>query len=291
MDDLQSLVERNTSSREGEAVQGREDPPRRARPVRGVAHVPGGDPDRGRASRAGRRDRRPHPRREREPLGGHDRGGSRTAEDDGERDRAAASSTSRPFGSSARRQTGCRTTSTRLRELFGLDPGSEPLEGAQAEVTELDERRRAGAGRSDAVRIATRSSALALAQAGAVAEASAAPSWFTSRTSTARSATRRASSRTVEEALRDGRADLGVHSAKDLPGECPTTWHWSGCRCARTRPTPSSARRLRSPTCRGRARRHRKPPAPLAAAGASPRPGGGRDPRQRGHAASKARRR
>ncbi|MDQ3759194.1 MAG: glutamyl-tRNA reductase [Actinomycetota bacterium] len=30
-----------------------------------------------------------------------------------------------------------------LRELFGLDPGSEPLEGAQAEVTELDERRRA----------------------------------------------------------------------------------------------------------------------------------------------------
>ena len=30
-----------------------------------------------------------------------------------------------------------------LRELFGLDPGSEPLEGARAEVTELDERRRA----------------------------------------------------------------------------------------------------------------------------------------------------
>lgn len=30
-----------------------------------------------------------------------------------------------------------------LRELFGLDPGSGPLEGARAEVTELDERRRA----------------------------------------------------------------------------------------------------------------------------------------------------
>ena len=30
-----------------------------------------------------------------------------------------------------------------LRELFGLDPDSEPLEGREAEVTELDERRRA----------------------------------------------------------------------------------------------------------------------------------------------------
>ena len=30
-----------------------------------------------------------------------------------------------------------------LRELFGLDPGAEPLEATEAEVTELDERRRA----------------------------------------------------------------------------------------------------------------------------------------------------
>ena len=30
-----------------------------------------------------------------------------------------------------------------LRELFGLDPGSDPLEGVEADVTELDSRRRA----------------------------------------------------------------------------------------------------------------------------------------------------
>ena len=30
-----------------------------------------------------------------------------------------------------------------LRELFGLDPASDALEGAEADVTELDERRRA----------------------------------------------------------------------------------------------------------------------------------------------------
>ncbi len=35
-----------------------------------------------------------------------------------------------------------------LRELFGLDPARTPLEGAQAEVTELDEHRRARAGRT-----------------------------------------------------------------------------------------------------------------------------------------------
>jgi glutamyl-tRNA reductase len=35
-----------------------------------------------------------------------------------------------------------------LRELFGLDPGSEPLESAGAEVSDLDERRSRNSGRN-----------------------------------------------------------------------------------------------------------------------------------------------
>ncbi|HYH60512.1 MAG TPA: hydroxymethylbilane synthase [Solirubrobacterales bacterium] len=72
------------------------------------------------------------------------------------------------------------------------------------------------------MRIATRSSALALAQAGAVAEAIGGVAELVHVKNVAGEVGDKGRfTRTVEEALRDGRADLGVHSAKDLPGDMP----------------------------------------------------------------------
>jgi hydroxymethylbilane synthase len=42
----------------------------------------------------------------------------------------------------------------------------------------------------------------------------------------------------IEEALLDGRADLAVHSLKDLPTELPEGWCWRPCRSAKIRATP-----------------------------------------------------
>ena len=71
------------------------------------------------------------------------------------------------------------------------------------------------------MRIATRSSALALAQAGAVADAIGGAELVHVRNVAGDVGDKARFTRTVEEALRDGRAELGVHSAKDLPGEMP----------------------------------------------------------------------
>lgn len=71
------------------------------------------------------------------------------------------------------------------------------------------------------MRIATRSSALALAQAGTVAEALGAAELVHVANVDGEVGDKARFVRTVEEALREGRADLGVHSAKDLPGEMP----------------------------------------------------------------------
>ena len=71
------------------------------------------------------------------------------------------------------------------------------------------------------MRVATRSSSLALAQAGTVAEAIGGAELVQVRNVAGDVSDKARFTRTVEEALRDGRADLGVHSAKDLPGEMP----------------------------------------------------------------------
>jgi len=71
------------------------------------------------------------------------------------------------------------------------------------------------------MRIATRSSALALAQAGAVADAIGGAELVQVSNVAGKVGDKGRFTRTVEDALRDGRADLGVHSAKDLPGDMP----------------------------------------------------------------------
>jgi hydroxymethylbilane synthase len=69
-----------------------------------------------------------------------------------------------------------------------------------------------------ALRIATRSSALALTQAGMVAELLGGAE-LVEVSSDGEPGDKSRFVRAVERALLDGRADLGVHSAKDLPGE------------------------------------------------------------------------
>ncbi len=69
------------------------------------------------------------------------------------------------------------------------------------------------------MRIATRSSVLALAQAGGVADAIGGAELVRVSNVDGEVGDKARFVRTVEEALRDGRAELGVHSAKDLPGD------------------------------------------------------------------------
>ena len=71
------------------------------------------------------------------------------------------------------------------------------------------------------MRIATRSSALALAQAETVAKALGGAELVRVANVDGEVGDKARFVRTVEEALREGRADLGVHSAKDLPGDMP----------------------------------------------------------------------
>ena len=69
------------------------------------------------------------------------------------------------------------------------------------------------------MRIATRSSALALAQARTVADAIGGAELVQVSNVDGEVGDKARFVRTVEAALRDGRAELGVHSAKDLPGD------------------------------------------------------------------------
>jgi hydroxymethylbilane synthase len=74
--------------------------------------------------------------------------------------------------------------------------------------------------RADAtLRVATRGSALALAQAGAVADLLGGAELVEVRSHDAEAGDKARFVRGVEAALLAGEADLGVHSAKDLPGE------------------------------------------------------------------------
>jgi hydroxymethylbilane synthase len=71
------------------------------------------------------------------------------------------------------------------------------------------------------LRIATRSSALALAQAGQVAELLGGAALVANLASDGEAGDKARFVRGVERALLDGEAEIGVHSAKDLPAELP----------------------------------------------------------------------
>ena len=134
-----------------------------------------------------------------------------------------------------------------LRELFGLDAETEPEGDETGNVTELRERSRQGFHltfsshvvatdngrrekvqdvpplpgswpRSPMIRIATRGSALAKAQAGQVAEMLGGAE-LVEVSSDGEPGDKARFVRGVERALLDGEADVGVHSAKDVPAE------------------------------------------------------------------------
>ena len=149
-----------------------------------------------------------------------------------------------------------------LRELFGLDErGRRPRRSKAAEVRRLP--------RVTPLRLGTRGSALALAQAREVARCSAGTSSSCGSrpraTSTARAATSRAGS-----ARRGGAAvgeiDLAVHSAKDVPGKI-ADGHGDR-RDAPPRPSRSTCWSVRRPRARARRRAGRDERAAPARAAA-----------------------
>ena len=142
---------------------------------------------------------------------------------------------------------------------------------------------------TSAVKIATRGSALALAQASWVAERLPGEhELVTVRTSGDRGEGPDDKARwvdAVERALLDGEADLAVHSAKDVPAQLAP-----GTVAARLAAARGPARRAAGRAAARRAGRH-VVAAPARAAARRPRRHRGRRPaRQRGHAAAQARR-
>ena len=124
-----------------------------------------------------------------------------------------------------------------------------------------------------ALRIATRGSALALAQAGQVAELLGGAE-LVEVSSDGEPGDKSRFVRGVERALLDGEAEIGVHSAKDLPArDAGGAGDRRGARRARTRPTSGSAPASSlDDVARGRPGRHREPAAPRPAARRAARP-------------------
>ena len=187
------------------------------------------------------------------------------------------------------RQRPARAVRARRRHRAGRRP-------SDADVTAARRARRRNAAASALAMAgcgsATRGSALALAQARAGRRALGGAEVVDGQDLRRRRAraTRRASCAAIERALLDGEVDLGVHSAKDLPGRAARgPRDRRRARRARTPPTPSSARRARSTRCpraRGSAPSSLRRRAQLLAAAARPR--GGRAARQRRHPPAQA---
>ena len=142
MDDLQSLVERNTSSRQGEATRAekilRTELARFEEWLTSQEVAPTVAALRGLAEEVVERTLSENESRW-ESLSEADRARMRTMAGAIAR-RILHEPTLRLKRSAA---DGASTHVHALRDLFGLDAGSEPLEGAEADVTKLDERRRA----------------------------------------------------------------------------------------------------------------------------------------------------
>ena len=107
-----------------------------------------------------------------------------------------------------------------LRELFGLDAETEPEADGRRPKRDRAAPQTAGLRAPLTLRIATRGSALALAQAGQVAEMLGGAE-LVEVSSDGEPGDKARFVRGVERALLDGEAEIGVHSAKDLPAEMP----------------------------------------------------------------------
>jgi hydroxymethylbilane synthase len=88
----------------------------------------------------------------------------------------------------------------------------------------------------------------------------------------------------LEVAMAEGRADLAVHSLKDVPMDLPEGFELAPCSSAKTRATPSSRTTTPAwPTCRPARGRHQQPAPPGPDRGALSAAGGQAAARQSRH--------
>ena len=125
-----------------------------------------------------------------------------------------------------------------LRELFGLDPRPSPRSSARRQRTELRRKNRTEA--CVALRLATRGSALALAQARQVAELLGGAE-LVEASSDGEPATSRASCAGSSGRCSRARPRSACTRPRTCPGRWPRGWRSPRCRRARTRPTSGSA--------------------------------------------------
>ena len=220
--------------------------------------------------------------RERAPLGGHDRARPRARRGDAARGGQAAAARADARGSA--RST--PTAATPACRCCASCSGSTMPRRRRAAAAEVHELRAALL-----MRLGTRGSALALAQARWVAERLGGEVELVEITTAgdlrrATSATSRAGRARWSARCSTGEIDLAVHSAKDVPGELA-----AGHRDRRGAGARGPARRARRRAVArraagGRARRDERAAAPRAGARGAARPGGRRAARERRHAAA-----
>ena len=290
IDDVQQIVERNASGRERRGGAGRADHRGRARPLRAVARLAGGGADDLRPARARRRGRAPGAGREREPLGEPRRGRPRAGRGDGEGDRLAAAARADAADAPRRRQR--RRLLLRQRPARAVRPRRRRPRPRARRRRERDASCLAGSPTRPgvALRIATRGSALALTQAGLVAELLGGAE-LVEASSDGEPGDKSRFVRGVERALLAGEAEIGVHSAKDLPGGMA-----EGLEIAAVPPREDpadvwiGAGASLEDVPGGGAGRDRQPAPPRPAAGGAAGPAGRGAARQRRHPPAQARR-
>ena len=232
----------------GRGAAGGADHRRRARSLRALARLARGGADDRRPARARRRDRAAGDGGEREPLGEPRRGRPRADASDGEGGRRPAPARAdradaplgRRRGGLQLRQRPARAVRPRRRN-HARGRGRRQRHGAAPQRQELPEARWRCGSRLAAARWRWPRPAWS-------PRCWAAPSWSRSPP-TGEVGDKSRFVRGVEGALLDGEAEIGVHSAKDLPGEMPEGLRSPRCRRARIRPTPGSAPAPRSRTC------------------------------------------
>ena len=296
MDDLQREVARNLGGREAEAEEAlvlvREEVER----FEALAREPRRRADDRGAARARRRDRR------RRCCARTSRAGSRSPTPTASGSRVMARAVvSRLLHEPTRAPQGAAgegtptATCTRCASCSGSRPRWRRTRRRPPRSPELDARRRR---RGRLIRLGTRGSALALAQAELGApSASADEVELVTITTVAATAASDATDKArfvkeIEEALLAGEIDLAVHSAKDVPGELPDGLAIVGVpERADARDALCGAAVARRRCAEGAVVGTAQPAPPRRAAGPAARPRGARAARQRRHPAAPARRR